>query len=56
MFALTTRAFGSKKLPLDLAIGGVIGAISWYGFKLLGVDLGALWRLPTITQLLPFAV
>lgn len=56
MFALTTRAFGSRKLALDLAIGAALGAFSWYGFKLLGVDLGPIWKLPTLPQLLPFGI
>lgn len=56
MFALVTRAFGSRRLPLDLAIGGALAVIAWYGFSLLGVDLGPLWRLPKASQLIPFGV
>ncbi|WP_119390109.1 tripartite tricarboxylate transporter TctB family protein [Taklimakanibacter lacteus] len=39
-FALVTHAFGSRRTLLDLAIGAVIGAASWYGFSLLGIELG----------------
>lgn len=54
MFALTTFAFGSRRVLLDLAIGAAIGAIAWHGFTLLGVDLGPAQRLPSLVQLLPF--
>jgi putative tricarboxylic transport membrane protein len=53
MFALTTRAFGSKKLPLDLLIGAVIGGIAWYGFSLLGVGLGEAYKIPKAAEWLP---
>jgi putative tricarboxylic transport membrane protein len=56
MFALTTMAFGSRKLPLDIAIGAAVGAIAWFGFRALGVDLGPLWKLPNLAQLLPFGI
>jgi putative tricarboxylic transport membrane protein len=56
MFALTTRAFGSRKLLLDIAIGAAAAAVAWYGFRLLGVDLGPVWRTPKLAQLLPFGV
>lgn len=56
MFALTTRAFGSRTLLLDLAIGAGLGVLAWFGFKLLGVDLGPLWRRPTLLQLIPFRI
>jgi putative tricarboxylic transport membrane protein len=56
MFALTTRAFGSRKLLLDIAIGAVVAAVAWYGFRLLGVDLGPIWRTPKLAQLLPFGI
>ncbi|GAA4326544.1 tripartite tricarboxylate transporter TctB family protein [Pigmentiphaga soli] len=39
-FALVTRAFGSRRLLLDCAIGLVLGAICWAGFSALGVTLG----------------
>jgi putative tricarboxylic transport membrane protein len=56
MFALITRAFGSRKLLLDIAIGAAVAAVSWYGFRLLGVDLGPIWRTPKLAQLLPFGI
>ncbi|WP_322996361.1 tripartite tricarboxylate transporter TctB family protein [Castellaniella sp.] len=40
-FALVTRAFGSRLILLDAAIGLVLGLICWYGFSSLGVSLGA---------------
>ncbi len=40
VFALTARAFASRRLLFDLAIGFVIAAGAWYGFSLLGVNLG----------------
>lgn len=45
-FAFITRAFGSRRLPLDIALGAVIGAAAWYGFSKLGVDLGHAWSWP----------
>lgn len=39
-FALVARAFGSRRLALDLAIGAVIGGGAWWGFSKLGVNLG----------------
>ena len=56
MFAATTRAFGSTRLLLDMAIGALIAAIAWYGFSALGVGLGTAARLPSLADLLPFAV
>ena len=56
MFALTTRAFGSRRLLLDTAIGAAIGAVAWYGFSLLGVELGASFKVPKPLQLLPFGI
>jgi putative tricarboxylic transport membrane protein len=53
MFALTTRAFGSRRIILDVLIGAVIGAIAWYGFSLLGVGLGAAWKIPKPFELFP---
>ena len=53
VFALTARAFGSIRLPFDLAIGLLIAALSWYGFSLLGVTLGPAARLPGLLELLP---
>lgn len=53
MFALTTRAFGSRKLLLDLLIGAALGAAAWYGFSLLGVGLGDPYRIPKAAELLP---
>ncbi|MBL8700070.1 MAG: tripartite tricarboxylate transporter TctB family protein [Alphaproteobacteria bacterium] len=53
VFAATTRAFGSRRVALDLAIGAVMGACAWYGFSALGVELGKLVQLPTPGALLP---
>ena len=53
VFALTTRAFGSRRILLDLGLGAAIGAACWYGFTLLGVTLGGLARLPSLSELLP---
>ena len=54
MFALTTRAFGSRRIFWDLGIGLLIAGISWYGFNLLGVNLGDVWKIPkTAHDLLP---
>ncbi len=54
MFALTTRAFGNRRLLLDLAIGLLVAGIAWYGFNLLGVNLGDAVKIPkTIGALLP---
>ncbi len=39
-FNLVTHAFGSRRTLLDLAIGALIGTLSWYGFELLGIELG----------------
>jgi putative tricarboxylic transport membrane protein len=39
-FTLVTHAFGSRRTVLDLAIGAVIGTLAWYGFELLGIELG----------------
>lgn len=39
-FTLVTHAFGSRRTLLDLAIGALIGTLSWYGFELLGIELG----------------
>lgn len=40
MFTLVTLAFGERRVPRSLAIGLVLSSLSWYGFSLLGVDLG----------------
>jgi putative tricarboxylic transport membrane protein len=40
-FLLVTRAFGSRRLLLDAAIGIALGTACWYGFSALGVRLGA---------------
>jgi putative tricarboxylic transport membrane protein len=54
VFALTTRAFGSRRILLDLAIGLFIAGLAWYGFSLLGVNLGEGWRIPkSATELVP---
>jgi putative tricarboxylic transport membrane protein len=41
VFATVARAFGSRRLLLDLALGLVLGFVCWYGFSALGVTLGA---------------
>jgi putative tricarboxylic transport membrane protein len=53
VFALTTRAFGSRRILLDLSVGAAIGATCWYVFTLLGVSLGDLARLPSLGDFLP---
>ncbi len=53
VFALTTRAFGSRRVVLDLAIGAAMGACAWFGFSALGVQLGALVQFPALVALLP---
>ncbi|HEY5816995.1 MAG TPA: tripartite tricarboxylate transporter TctB family protein [Mesorhizobium sp.] len=40
-FMLIAWALGSKKVPMNLAIGAVLSAFAWYGFTNLGVQLGA---------------
>lgn len=45
-FALVTRAFGSRRVVFDCAIGLTLGIISWVGFSRLGVNLGLLVPLP----------
>jgi putative tricarboxylic transport membrane protein len=40
-FALVARAFGSRRLLLDLALGLGLSVLAWYGFTLLGVTLGS---------------
>jgi putative tricarboxylic transport membrane protein len=39
-FLLVARAFGSRRLVLDIAVGAVLAAISYWGFTRLGVGLG----------------
>jgi putative tricarboxylic transport membrane protein len=46
MFVLTTRAFGSRRLLFDLALGFLIAGVCWYGFNLLGVNLGDPLKIP----------
>jgi putative tricarboxylic transport membrane protein len=42
-FALVARAFGSRRLPVDLALGLAIGLVAWFVFsRLLGVSLPGL--------------
>jgi putative tricarboxylic transport membrane protein len=39
-FALTARAFGSRRLPLDLLVGFLLGVVCWLLFsRLLGLSL-----------------
>ncbi len=40
VFALVARAFGSRRLVLDLAIGLALSLIAYFGFVRLGVSLG----------------
>ncbi len=44
-FALVTRAFGSRRVLFDCAVGLALGAICWLGFSRLGVDLGGAFPL-----------
>lgn len=39
-FALVARAFGSKKIILDLITGAILGAVCWFLFSRLGLQLG----------------
>ncbi len=39
-FMLVARAFGSRRVVLDLASGFVLGAVCWYLFSRLGLQLG----------------
>jgi len=39
-FALVCRAFGSKRLVMDILIGAALGSIAWYLFTQLGLQLG----------------
>jgi putative tricarboxylic transport membrane protein len=39
-FTLVARAFGSRRLLLDVAVGAVLGALAWYLFTQLGLQLG----------------
>jgi putative tricarboxylic transport membrane protein len=41
VFAGVARAFGSRRLLLDLAIGAVVAVVSWFAFTWLGVNLGS---------------
>lgn len=40
-FALVARAFGSRHILLDLAIGALLASAAWFGFSRLGISLGA---------------
>lgn len=53
MFALIARAFGSRRLLVDIAIGAVLAAACWFGFSKLGVDLGRAWIVPKLVDLIP---
>lgn len=39
-FTLVARAFGSRRLLLDIVIGAVLGSLAWYLFTQLGLQLG----------------
>jgi putative tricarboxylic transport membrane protein len=39
-YALVTRAYGSRRPLVDLAIGFVVTSITWFAFTKLGVQLG----------------
>lgn len=39
-FALVCRAFGSRRIFLDLLIGAVLTSVAWYLFTRLGLQLG----------------
>jgi putative tricarboxylic transport membrane protein len=45
VFAGVARAFGSRRLVVDVAIGLVLGSVSWAGFQLLGLNLGSFFPL-----------
>lgn len=54
VFALVARAFASRRLAFDLALGAAIALAAWYGFSLLGVNLGDVFKLPkSLNDLLP---
>jgi putative tricarboxylic transport membrane protein len=39
-FALVCRAFGSRRLVMDLVIGAIVGCLAWFAFSQLGLQLG----------------
>ncbi len=39
-FTLVARAFGSRRLVMDLAAGAILGSLSWLLFDRLGLQLG----------------
>lgn len=39
-FVLVARAFGSKKLVIDIISGAVLGTLAWFLFTRLGLQLG----------------
>jgi putative tricarboxylic transport membrane protein len=41
IFAAVTRAFGSRRILFDLAVGAVLSSTSWFVFRWLGVELGS---------------
>ena len=44
-FALVARAFGSRRLLLDLLIGAILSVVAFIGFSRLGVGLGDIFPL-----------
>jgi putative tricarboxylic transport membrane protein len=41
IFAAVTRAFGSRRILFDLAVGALLSSTSWFVFRWLGVELGS---------------
>ncbi|HEV7276323.1 MAG TPA: tripartite tricarboxylate transporter TctB family protein [Devosiaceae bacterium] len=39
-FTLVARAFGSRRLVIDIATGAILGSLAWYLFSQLGLQLG----------------
>lgn len=39
-FALVARAFGSRRIVLDLVSGAILGSLAWFLFDRLGLQLG----------------
>lgn len=39
-FVLVCRAFGSRQLVMDIAIGAILGSVAWFLFSQLGLQLG----------------
>ena len=46
-FVLVARAFGSRRLPIDVLVGAALSLVAYFGFARLGVTLGGF--LPLLT-------